>query len=578
VNLPGYVRAVRRRRWIVVFVVLLGVGSAAGPDLVRPPRYSAEARLLVAGAASVGAAGGAQQEEAARRLSVARAIAYAQLVETAPGLAIAAQAAGVAQQHPAVSAAAEQGTPLLRVTASADTPEGARALAAAYREALPRIVRQVEQVPSSALPVITMLDPPQLSTRPSWPRLAHGLPIAGLLALLIGLAVAVLRDRLDPRLRDTAELADVAEVAVLGAVPREQAGRLLPALYAPRSGRAEAFRTVRTNLEFGGRQGMPRSIVVTSAGPGEGRSGLVANLAVSVAQAGRRVVVVDADLRRPSLARHFGLRPAIGLAEVLSGTARLDDVLLTVEGAQVVVLSSGATPAFPSELLGSVTMQTVLDRLEEAFDVVIVDSPPVLPVSDALLLAVQVQGTVVVARMGATTRAALRRAVQSLTGVGADVLGVAGNAVLRYEEKVRGNRYGYGDGYGATSSVAAPMPARLAPATGRRVVRAGDAAGGAVGRRGRRAAAAHDGADLVRPAPRNDVPRVPASGYQSPRDESQVIDMTWLESADSTAELPVVQQAESPVPPPRHEASTEQPVALTAQQMFDELFGRRGSQ
>ena len=438
----NYLRVLRRRWWIVLLSVVVGLGAAGAFDVLQTPRYRAQTRLLVAGAAR----GNVAAEETSRQVAVARASAYAQLIETEPGVALAAGQSGVGDQHPSVTAEAEPATPFITVVAEADTAVGAQALASAFRTALPRIVQILEQAPDSALPAITVLEPALPPRRPASPLPIRDLPVAALLGLFIGAGAAFLREALDARLRDTDELERIAEATLLGAVPRQHANKPLPTIHLPRSGRSEAYRHVRTNLEFSGPGGMPRSIAITSAGAGEGKSSLAANLAVAAARAGRDVVVVDADLRKPSQARYFGAESTPGLTELLAGMCSLDAALRPVRDTRVVLLPSGTPPGYPSELIGSAAMAGLIEDLETRFDLVIIDTPPVLPVPDALAVAVHVDGVVVVARMAETRRASLRRAVAAVRAVGADVLGVVGNAAVRHEEQAYGSpgRYGYG--------------------------------------------------------------------------------------------------------------------------------------
>jgi capsular exopolysaccharide synthesis family protein len=289
----------------------------------------------------------------------------------------------------------------------------------------------------------------------------------------------VLRETLDARVRDSAEIEKLVQVDLLGTVPRQHGGQALPAKTKPRSGRAEAYRHIRANLEFSGPGGMPASIAITSPGAGEGKSSLAANLALVAAHAGRTVVIVDADLRKPTIAKYFGVPATIGLSDVLAGRWLVQETLVPVAGERIWVVPSGPIPSFPSELVGSAAMTDIIMQLEQHFDLVIIDTPPVLPVSDALHVAVNVGGVIVVARMAETRRLALRKAVDSITKVNARVLGVVGNAAVKQEE----GGYGYGYGYGGRGPVDDEgAPGSIKPASRRIVL-----GRGTPGRRGRRA-------------------------------------------------------------------------------------------
>lgn len=203
----------------------------------------------------------------------------------------------------------------------------------------------------------------------------------------------------------------------------------LVAFHDPLSPAAEAFRAVRTNLQFLGLDRPLKSVLITSAGPGEGKSTSAANLAIAFAQTGATVCLLDADLRRPTVHQLFGLHNWEGLTTMLIGTgagagagaADLTPQPTKVPGLSVIV--SGPIPPNPAELLGSRRMEALLADLEQRFDMVIIDAPPVLPVTDSMVLAPKVGGVMLVARSGAVNRQQLARAQQLLDGVKANVLG-----------------------------------------------------------------------------------------------------------------------------------------------------------
>lgn len=468
-QLTDYVKILRRRWWMVAISVTLCVAAAVLMSARQAPRYTSSTRLLVTSGASAGDV-----------VAAGRATSYAQLIETAPGVAIAEDFTNVPIDAPTVTAVPSG--PFIVISVEAGTPAGAQALAAAYQIALPVIVSKLEQNAQADLPKLTTVETAALPTAPTSPRPMRDGQVAAVIGLILGLALALLRETLDGRLRDSGEIEKLSAATVLGLVPREQSGEPLPARRHPRSGRAEAYRHVRANLEFSGADGMPCSVAITSPGPGEGKSTLAANLAVVAAQSGRGVVIVDADLRKPSLTSYFNLTPGPGLSEVLSGQVTLDQALVPLHEERISVLQSGRLPALPGELVGSTVMVDLIEELEQRFDLVILDTPPVLPVSDALLIGVNVGGVVVVARMVETSRAALKKAVHSLRNVNAPLLGIVGNAVVKREERASGTGYGYGYGYGQKKDAETAGPVNLAPA-GRRGQDRSRPAGRAQGRR-----------------------------------------------------------------------------------------------
>jgi len=192
----------------------------------------------------------------------------------------------------------------------------------------------------------------------------------------------------------------------------------------PRSPIAESYRELRTNLQFLTVDRALRSIVVTSASPREGKTLTVANLAITMAQAGKRVIAVDADLRRPNLGDVFGVRDGAGLTSVIAGAVQLDQVLVTTRTRGLRLLPSGPIPPNPAELLASERMKGIMAALEERADVVIYDSPPVGAVTDAAILAGACDGALLVVGVGKVSHKQARRAKELLANVKANILGV----------------------------------------------------------------------------------------------------------------------------------------------------------
>ena len=195
--------------------------------------------------------------------------------------------------------------------------------------------------------------------------------------------------------------------------------------------RAEAFRVLRTNLQFLDPDAPPRSFLITSAVPGEGKSSTATNLAITLAQAGKKVLLVDGDLRRPSIATMLGLEGAVGLTTVLVGRSDLEASIQLHRESGVHVLTGGPVPPNPSEILQSHATRDLLGRLRAMYDLVVIDAPPLLPVADAAITAAEVDGAIVVVRHGKTTREQLRHSVERLEQVGARTFGVVVNMTPR---------------------------------------------------------------------------------------------------------------------------------------------------
>lgn len=192
---------------------------------------------------------------------------------------------------------------------------------------------------------------------------------------------------------------------------------------------SEAYRVLRTNLQFLGLDTPLRSMVVTSATPGEGKSTTAANLAVAFAQTGARVCLLDADLRRPTVARIFGVENWVGLTTALIGQSPVDECLQETQVPGLTVCPSGPIPPNPAELLASGRMTALIGELEQRFDMLLIDSPPVLAVTDPAVMAPKVGGALLVVRSGVSSRAQIQRAKESLEAVHARILGVVLSAV-----------------------------------------------------------------------------------------------------------------------------------------------------
>jgi capsular exopolysaccharide synthesis family protein len=300
----------------------------------------------------------------------------------------------------------------------------------------------------NAASLLSVVEPAVAPTAPVSPRPLLNTLVAGLVGLLIAAGVISLVEYFDDTIKDADSVKEVANLNTLGTIARMKGDRRqgetsrLATVLHPRSSVAEAYRTLRANVEFASVDAPIRALLVTSSVPREGKTVTAANLAVVFAQAGRRVLLVDADLRNPGIHLLFDLPNAHGLTSLLyRDDVSLETVTQATEQANLLILTTGRVPSNPAELLGSQRMRTVFQRLLAGGDLVIFDSPPLQSVTDAAILSSFVGGTVFVIDAGYSRRRAVRLGREALARAGANVLG----AVLN---RVPAVRHADGVGYG----------------------------------------------------------------------------------------------------------------------------------
>ena len=281
-------------------------------------------------------------------------------------------------------------------------------------------------------------------------------------SLLAGIVIAFLMESLDTGLRSIAEIESITELPSLAIIPRarrssvDHAGTLTTAqrnigiLTQPKSQFAESFRSLRTSLLLSTAGHPPKFIVLTSATPSEGKTTAASNLAAILAQRDTRVLLIDGDLRRPNIHHRFGLNGKIGLTTVLTGATKLEETVQSVpEIPNLDILPSGPVPPFPTEMLSSGAMDAILRRCGELYDYVVIDSPPILSVTDGVILARQADAVVLVVRHGKSSKHVVRRARDILLRSGAGITGIVLNAVDLNSPEYYGY-YGY-SGYSYSS-------------------------------------------------------------------------------------------------------------------------------
>ncbi|HEX5754965.1 MAG TPA: polysaccharide biosynthesis tyrosine autokinase, partial [Arenimonas sp.] len=259
-----------------------------------------------------------------------------------------------------------------------------------------------------------------------------------------GVLLAFLFEHLDDTLKSPDELEKLLGMPVLGIIPKLKAPQTPnEALDDPRSAFAEAYRSVRTALQFSTGSGVPRCLLVTSSTPAEGKSTTALTLAKNFAQLGKRVLIVDCDLRNPSLHRVLGIENSQGLSNYLAGAAKATEVIQPTSTQGLMIMPTGPLPPNPAELLMGPKMVSLLTVAAEKFDQLILDGPPVMGLADAPILSNLANGTLLVVESGETRIAVAKNAIKRLLAARAHVIGTL---LTKFEAKHAGNGYGYGYG------------------------------------------------------------------------------------------------------------------------------------
>lgn len=361
-----------------------------------------------------------------------------------------------------VSATNPMDTPTIKVSVSANAPEEASRIAEGWIAAIGEQIETIENdgardSDSPSIVTFRSLDTAQVPSSPSSPNIPLIIAIGLALGLGIAITYAFVRSLFDRRVLSIEALEEETGKSVIGTVPLHpdfnKSGRMIAsqggndrsqhagAEYAV----AEALRELRTNLQFMDVDSPPQRLVITSALPSEGKSIITANLANTIAASGQRVVVIDGDLRRPMVAKTFGLIPGAGLTDVLIGKANAHDLLQPFgTTGNLYVLAAGKIPPNPSELLASNAMKSLIDELAQ-HAIVLIDAPPLLPVTDSAILAARTDGALVVTYARRTTYDQLNEALNNLERVNAKALGVIINAVPSKGTAADG--YGYRNRY-----------------------------------------------------------------------------------------------------------------------------------
>jgi capsular exopolysaccharide synthesis family protein len=459
VSLQDILLVIRRRLWVISVVAVVLAGAAVGFSMAQTPVYEASTKILVG-------------QERGVTIDPNYAYGLQQLTQTmVGGVSSRPVAKAVIRQENLrmtteeflshLSAEQEPETQWIQVHYTDSSPERAQRLANAVSDVFSK---QVSEVNSGATAItVTVWERAVVPDAPVAPNPVRNGLLALALGLFIGVGLAFVLEYRDDRWNSPEEMERVSGAPTFGIIPEfkdsktqkevsaaqsllktgrrqagkeaetdELAGRLVTAL-DPTSAAAEAYRTLRTNLLYGAFLDEPAKVIVlTSPGPGEGKSTTCANLGVVLAQAGKNTLILDCDFRKPVMHRFFGLRNLHGIVDVVVGERSLQESWKEpVEGLKVVPV--GTVPPNPTELLGSRRFSELLASFREEFNYVLVDAAPVGLVSDPAILATQGDGVLLVSDAQNTRKGSMRQAVRSLGAVGANVLGTVMNNVKASE-------------------------------------------------------------------------------------------------------------------------------------------------
>lgn len=490
-TIRGYLHILRRGRWWVAALSLLGLSAGLALSLTATKQYVATAQLLVQSVGNAGAVTGNQD------VTTTEVQTELQLVTNAQVRGVVSKKLGTAPQ---VSAAQVGQTNVIAVSAVSPVPARAARIANAYARAfvdwstttaignlaaaenqlssqiaaigeeighlssgsspqatalwnqeavLKGQLAQLQVAGATASTALELVTPATVPTSPSSPKPVQDALLGLLVGLIAGIAAAFLHDSLDDTLTSGEAVERVSAAPLLATVPmiatwRKKTAPVVIAVSDPISQPAEAYRSLRTSLQFAMQDRQMRTLLVTSSSAGEGKTVTVANLGAVFAQAGMKVVLVSCDLRRPGLSQIFAPAEEAELSSVVLDDQPLEKALTPVPRVEGLwTLGARTAEGNPTELLASQRMQALVAELSQRFDLVLIDSPPVLPVADAMILSGYVDAVLLVVAAGQTKRAEFRRTVDKLAQAGAPVLGAVLNKAAAQ------GAYGYYDAYPA---------------------------------------------------------------------------------------------------------------------------------
>ncbi|GAB3611537.1 polysaccharide biosynthesis tyrosine autokinase [Humibacter ginsengiterrae] len=474
-ELRDYLRILHKSWILIVVCALAGVAIAAGYSLLATKEYQAKTELYVSVRAGDNGTSGTSDLVQGTNFAQQAVTSYVSVVSSSAVLDRVIKDLDLkttsGQLATKVSAQSPLNTVLIDITVTENDPQLAAKIANSIGQNTAYIVTNKLEKPAGGVSLVNVqtVQAAVAPDAPSSPKIPLNVALGLLIGLAIGVAIAVLRSVLDTRIHSSHDVEQVTERPILGGISLDPNAQKRPLIVHadPRNPRAESFRSLRTNLQFVNIGEGPRSYVITSSVPGEGKSTTAANLAIALAETGAKVTIVDGDLRLPKIAEYMGIEGAVGLTDVLIGRAELADVMQKWGRGQLYVLPAGRIPPNPSELLGSRAMSKLLATLTDTFDYVLIDTPPLLLVTDAAVVSKMAGGAILTVASGQTKKNELAGAVRALEHVGSRLVGM----VITMLPTKGPDSYGYGQyGYGIEHDLAEGT--EPPPRTSRRAARA----------------------------------------------------------------------------------------------------------
>jgi capsular exopolysaccharide synthesis family protein len=442
-DLRTYLAAMRKSWLLIILTAIVGATAGTLGFLFTPPTYATTIDFYVSTPAEKGS-----NPQAAGQFAEARVNSYIVLLSSeqmakrvidATGLDLTPQ-----QVATKIEATSELNTVIVTANVADGSPQRSLQIAQGVAESFPRLVDELDnQGRDTEIVIIHVVSGPTLNANPISPdpKLYVGLGLAA--GLTLGLVIAILREVFDNSVRTVEGAQRIIGAPVIGTILYDPDTKRSPLIVGDEatSLRAEAYRQLRTNLLFINAARSANTVMITSSVPLEGKSTTAANLALTFVEFGERVLLIDADLRRPQLSQLLGLKEDVGLTNVLAGQIDLDEAIQPWGSGGLCLLASGSAPPNPSELLGSARMSELMTKVQHQFDKVVIDTPPVLPVTDAAVASAFAEAVVVVVHHGQTSRTQVANAAATLENVDARVVGSVLN--MKRSSRVERRRYGH---------------------------------------------------------------------------------------------------------------------------------------